>query len=555
MNFVSFKKSFASIVALMAMLWAHDCYAGKTGLGSKTVSETQKKRDRDEASLSEMSSEEEDPNPIANKQGRVEDEQDLFLEEDDNLQPMDIDDEEAAQYRLETQLLAQTIRAFPSSMTPIVESAFQGEAESQNRLGIAYYKGRGVEQDFGKAVEWLQKAADQGNAEAQNRLGYAYANGKGVLRDSGKSMEWFYKAAEQGMSKSQYEVGNAYAFGVLGVLQDSKKSIEWFQKAADQGHIKSITRLANAYEHGVHVAQDFEKAVEWYQKGADLGDSYCQYNLGKAYANGNGVLRDFGMAVKWLLKARFHGAKLELGELLPLQPEAPQEEGNFQERVKKVLELINPLASYHEHKSYLNNPEGKFSDNEYAIPQLSVWYREVAEMEDEVCQLLADLLQVKPGFMVSCVKPSQRVKREMRNLKNFFLDYPLVGDEEFVTIGEENVAVARKFVAYLGGIREKFERADHNLEIIQSILSFPIGKLAALQASPTRSEEKKREFLEEQERVQKIQAVNQPNVELLAEQRTTLAKVRKKLETLIPKGAGRLNREFLEAFPFYKELR
>ena len=33
-----------------------------------------------------------------------------------------------------------------------------------------YEKGRGVEQDYEKAVEWYQKAAEQGNKDAQSNL-------------------------------------------------------------------------------------------------------------------------------------------------------------------------------------------------------------------------------------------------------------------------------------------------------------------------------------------------------------------------------------------------
>jgi TPR repeat protein len=43
--------------------------------------------------------------------------------------------------------------------------------ESQYSLGLKYYNGDGVVQDYGQAVAWYQKAAGQGDASAQTNLG------------------------------------------------------------------------------------------------------------------------------------------------------------------------------------------------------------------------------------------------------------------------------------------------------------------------------------------------------------------------------------------------
>ncbi|MBV8134272.1 MAG: SEL1-like repeat protein [Deltaproteobacteria bacterium] len=37
-------------------------------------------------------------------------------------------------------------------------------------LGLLYEHGNGVDQDYGKAREWFQKAADAGNADAKREL-------------------------------------------------------------------------------------------------------------------------------------------------------------------------------------------------------------------------------------------------------------------------------------------------------------------------------------------------------------------------------------------------
>ena len=58
-------------------------------------------------------------------------------------------------------------------------SAEQGEKEAQYNLGVMYYSGDGVLQDYAKAFELFTKSAEQGNARAQFNLGVMYENGEG----------------------------------------------------------------------------------------------------------------------------------------------------------------------------------------------------------------------------------------------------------------------------------------------------------------------------------------------------------------------------------------
>ncbi len=77
-------------------------------------------------------------------------------------------------------------------------SSVFADANALNNLGERYYYGRGVEQDYKKAVECYRKAAELGLAEAQCNLGYCYKTGYGVERDLNMAVRWFRKAAEQG---------------------------------------------------------------------------------------------------------------------------------------------------------------------------------------------------------------------------------------------------------------------------------------------------------------------------------------------------------------------
>ncbi len=71
----------------------------------------------------------------------------------------------------------------PDSFDRIYERAqLFGDAISELRLGLKYYKGEGVKQDFASAAKWLRLSAQQGNHTAQAILGYQYYSGAGVPR-------------------------------------------------------------------------------------------------------------------------------------------------------------------------------------------------------------------------------------------------------------------------------------------------------------------------------------------------------------------------------------
>lgn len=91
------------------------------------------------------------------------------------------------------------------SYTDLIQTAEQGDAQTQVNLGVCYAKGRGVEQDYEQAVYWWRQAAEQGNANAQDNLGLCYASGK-------QAIYWWRKAAEQG------DLNATQVLQALGVL-------------------------------------------------------------------------------------------------------------------------------------------------------------------------------------------------------------------------------------------------------------------------------------------------------------------------------------------------
>ena len=87
-------------------------------------------------------------------------------------------------------------------------NAEQGNADAQNDLGICYFKGQGVTQDYVEAVKWYRKSAEQGNADAQYNLGFCYENGHGVTKDLNEAIEWYRKAAQQGIEYAKLRLND-----------------------------------------------------------------------------------------------------------------------------------------------------------------------------------------------------------------------------------------------------------------------------------------------------------------------------------------------------------
>jgi uncharacterized protein len=76
--------------------------------------------------------------------------------------------------------------------------AEQGNAKAQNRMGVIYEIGLGINKDDIEAVKWYRLAAEQGYAEAQFNLGEMYEEGRGVTADKTMAKAWYEKACNNG---------------------------------------------------------------------------------------------------------------------------------------------------------------------------------------------------------------------------------------------------------------------------------------------------------------------------------------------------------------------
>ena len=145
----------------------------------------------------------------------------------------------------------------------LIKKAMEGDAVAQNRLGICYYAGEGIEQDYVEAVKWFQKSAEQGYKWGQYYLAIHYANGNGVEQNYEEAVKWYRKAAEQGHKDAQNRLGVCYYNG-SGVEQNYEEAVKWYRKAAEQGNRDAQNNLGDCYYNGTGVEQNFVEALKWY---------------------------------------------------------------------------------------------------------------------------------------------------------------------------------------------------------------------------------------------------------------------------------------------------
>lgn len=79
----------------------------------------------------------------------------------------------------------------------ILQLAEQGNLDAQGDLGIMYYTGLGIPQNYQEAAKWFRLSAEQGEKIAQLNLGNMYDQGLGVPQDVVLAHMWVTLAAAQ----------------------------------------------------------------------------------------------------------------------------------------------------------------------------------------------------------------------------------------------------------------------------------------------------------------------------------------------------------------------
>jgi len=149
--------------------------------------------------------------------------------------------------------------------------AYNGIAEAQHDIGIAYAAGKEIPKNYKRSIYWLEKAANNGIANANYNLAVMYQQGLGVKKDLTKALFWYKNAAELGHPEAMYNLGISYIEG-MGVKPQISRSISYFKRAAKAGITQAAYNLGVIFESNMSGEINIGKAMKWYQMAADKGN-------------------------------------------------------------------------------------------------------------------------------------------------------------------------------------------------------------------------------------------------------------------------------------------
>jgi len=131
-------------------------------------------------------------------------------------------------------------------------------------------------------LDTLIKASEQGNAEAQNKLGEAYFKGElGVTKNQVLALGYFTQAAAQDNSMAQAMIGWMNEQGLGNLTINYFEAARYYKLSGSKDNALALNNLAVLYEKGLGVNKDPDYAIILYKKSARLGNPIAQDNLKK----------------------------------------------------------------------------------------------------------------------------------------------------------------------------------------------------------------------------------------------------------------------------------
>ena len=186
------------------------------------------------------------------------------------------------------------------------EIAQQNAARSKYELGMRYYEGDGVLQDFNKAVPLLIEASEMGHSEASAKLASIYKSGRaGQEKNLSLAAAYARKAGDSTLAKMI--LGDLYFYGYEDdsglTVQDDKMAYQFYSESSNF-YYSSYMKGMMEY-HGVGTPVNKEKAAEtFFFACKSKPDAPYAANaamcLGYMYWSGEGVAKNMKEAKNWM---------------------------------------------------------------------------------------------------------------------------------------------------------------------------------------------------------------------------------------------------------------
>ena len=282
-----------------------------------------------------------------------------------------------------------------SLIEDLFRRASKGDNDACFNLGERFFYGRGVKQDYIKAVKWYTMSSDRGDCSSQKKLADCYYLGQGAERNVAKAAYRYEQAAEQGDYDSQKALIRCYTLGGNGLMPDKAKADYYSQrygiyseadtadgmmKRAQNGDPEAQFRLGGMYLSGAGVEHDPKRGIYWLKQAADNGYAKALFDLGCCYFSGTGVPRDKITAVMLFGKAADLGdldAVNNLGGCCLRGDGTPKDQRRAADYYRKAAEMGHPKAQYN---------YGECCFNGWGVPmdrvEAAKWFKEAALQND-----------------------------------------------------------------------------------------------------------------------------------------------------------------------------
>lgn len=130
------------------------------------------------------------------------------------------------------------------------KAAALNDQGADRMLGIDYYYGSGVPQDYAKSAQLLERDVSRNDEWAEYYLGLMLEKGQGGPANPARAALLEQKSADQGLSLAQTELGSMY-FSGNGVAQSRQKAAYYWGLAAAQGDATAQTLLTLLTQNGM----------------------------------------------------------------------------------------------------------------------------------------------------------------------------------------------------------------------------------------------------------------------------------------------------------------
>lgn len=228
-----------------------------------------------------------------------------------------------------------------------------GNSEAICEIGLRYYYGKEVEENYEKAFEYFKKAMKMGSLRGKYDVMMSYYYGEGVEENyetAYKLLQEFKESNFEGLKEDMIDEtklmeAKMYYYGKY-VEKNYKKAFEIFKEIANLYNNKyAIDYLAYMYYFGQEVEVNYKIAREYYESILDEEYDEIYYRLGKIYSEGLDCEKDEEKAEKYFNKVEKDIFRVTMYAMLALNEEKEFTFETILEFAKYDLEQLIDLIS------------------------------------------------------------------------------------------------------------------------------------------------------------------------------------------------------------------